>query len=558
MLPIVTLILAFGLFACSGKGGSEGVESKAKASVDYDSELNPGEPSAFEPVQGSILNARPLKLSSNEVLQDALGYTMGSIAVTPFLAGTYTFKGRYLYAGRLSEMQPSIFKTLTEFCQGIGMESDEKGMRVWWRSHHTEARREALGLAIASGHRDIHCVMLMEDSESQPFYLSFDPLPLSPADVLGSHSAAGAVDASIMMMEVSSDLLLQPNSLLKVPEASPPFDTVQALSASARVPMYSSEVGEPCAYAAGSQTAVRNPSLQKEFTVKINSGVRVKESRSTPVSGKRLKACSDISLSISDNRPRMRFTCGAYQATKNEGLEAGCQWNLRLANELDPEDETIMTVTMPRLSFAGLPSTAWASGKESVAKSEANPIRTKILALEGFSPPQLAFLEKAFDLILEVSPDVFRQDFLGYMKSANLGTTGACATSGVMGFASVGSQSITLCPYMFGAGIDSPSAIVGAAHTIIHEVRHARGFFHDVDRPEYEPCMGTAYANVFDHDIVAVCQSSYCPLLKSSAEGSYLNDINYSLKSDNRRFIGLCKRWQADMGLSETRIRGGR
>ncbi len=555
MPKVVSLFLMLWLLSCSGSGptnaGGQGAATEASADAARADRV------VFEPAQGKILSAQPLVIASSEIIQDAFDYTLGSMDVIPIAGGVYTLKGRYLYAGRLTQLSGSTAAVLSQLCQTMGVSSDGSGTRVWWRSHHTQARIEALAGAIAAGHRDIHCVMHVENQNGLPFYLSFDPLPVSEADVLGSVATKKAVQASLMMLSVKSGLVLSPVTLLKVLDFNPQFETVRALGASSHTPLYSMETGLPCAFASGSQTVVSNPELLKESSVSFE-GVQIKDAVPASIAGKRLKACSGVSIQIKEDLVKFGFTCGTYQATKNEGLEAGCQWSVLLANDKDPEDEVQVTFGMPRLSYLGSMSRGWMSGKDAVVKSEINPIRLKSIALNGFNTSQLAFLEKAFDVILDVSPDVYRQDFAGYMKAASLGTTGACAQSGVMGFASVGGNSITLCQYMFGSGIDSPSAVVGAAHTIVHEVRHARGFFHDVDRPAYEPCGGTAFANVFDHNIVAVCKSSYCPLLKSSAEGSYLNDINYSLKGDDRRFAGLCKQWQTNMGFSDARIQAGR
>ncbi|RZA22893.1 MAG: hypothetical protein EOP10_14190 [Proteobacteria bacterium] len=550
MPRVVSLFLSLWLLSCSGSGPKD--TGGHKTTADFSAAVL-----VFEPAQGKILRAQPLVIASSEVIQDAFDYTLGSLDVTPVANGIYTLKGRYLYASRLSELTGSSALILAQLCQAMGIYSDGTGTRVWWRSHHTQARMEALASAVAAGHRDLHCVMHIENQNGLPFYLSFDPLPVSDADVLGSAVAKKAVQSSLMMLNVKSGLVLAPLALLKIVDLNPQFDTVRALGASSHTPLYSMETGAPCAFAAGSQTVVSNTDLLKQSSVSFE-GVQLKAATPVAIAGKRLKACSGVSIQFKDDQAQFGFTCGTYQATKNEGLEAGCQWGVLLGNDKDPEDEITVTLGMPRLSYLGSMSRGWMSGKDAVVKSPINPIRLKSIALNGFSVSQLSFLEKAFDVILEVSPDVYRQDFAGYMKSASLGTTGACAQPGVMGYASVGGNSITLCQYMFGSGVDSPSAVVGAAHTIVHEVRHARGFFHDIDRPAYEPCGGTAFANVFDHNIVAVCTSAFCPLLKSSAEGSYLNDINYSLKGDDRRFLGLCKQWQTNMGFTDARVRAGR
>lgn len=527
-----------------GSGGSKKVGDGSNAIPDVDIEVGKVE-------------AQKLAFSDARLIQDGLDYTQAAVEITASGKGPYTLKGRYLFDSQLSSLDSAQAKVLGELCQSILVSGEGNTLKVSWRSHYSQQKKEALEAALSAGHKSTSCVAVLKDENDASVYLQFDPMPIAASGMLGSADAKKAVETGVMMLVSSPNLSFQDSSLGKLSDANPSFDSIKSITAKALLPLVSKEIGAACAYQSGSTSAVSNPNNAKDFTAQLD-GVTIKSATPVAVAGKILKSCANVQVVANGSQAALAFTCGVYQETKNEGLEAGCQWTLAVENPSDKEDSAEVTLAMPKLTYAAASAKNWPSGKDLVAKSPKNPVRAQSLKFNGFDATQTAFLEKTLDVILEVAPDIFAADFENYMRTANFSASGSCSQNGVMGFASINSTAITLCRYMFGSGIDSPSAVVGAAHTILHEVRHARGFYHDIDRPNYAPCGGSAYSNVFDHNIVVTCSSAYCPLLKTAAEGSYLNDINYSLRGDARRFQGQCKTWQSAMGLTDDRVNRGR
>ncbi len=524
-------------------------QSSQDASVETDEAKDP-----IIPVTGSILSAKPFSTLRSKLIQDGFTFTFAAVSFAE--KADYRFRGRFLYDENLSEIPNRLRDQLANLCESLGAHSEGEDLVLSWRTHYSQTKVKALSELIARGHRSLACVLELENSSRESAYLAFDPVPSLAKTYIGVDVTASRNLSGLMLLSERM-LDLRGERLLRLDSENRGYDSLPALASRSQVPIYTPEKGNLCVLANGSNSNLLNPNEAKNFTASFQ-GAKIRAIEAIPINGKILPSCEKVQLVPSEQSLEIGLTCGSYLQTKLEGLEAGCQWRVTVENLSDPEDEGTGIVSLPKVALRSAGAKTWALGKDTVAQSSRNPIRLKSIQLNGFTDIQLSFLEKAFDVILELAPEIYQSDFENYMRSATLGTSGSCSQPGVMGFASVGGNSITLCQYMFGGGIDSPASVVGAAHTILHEVRHARGYYHDIDRPAYEPCRGTAYANLFDHNIVVTCDKAYCSLLKSAAEGSYLNDINYSLRSDERRFQGLCKEWQNNLGFSDERIKLGR
>ncbi|RYE12315.1 MAG: LysM peptidoglycan-binding domain-containing protein [Sphingobacteriales bacterium] len=138
--------------------------------------------------------------------------------VTPASGGVFTLKGRYLYASRLSQLTGSSATLLSQLCQAMGLYSDGSGTRVWWRSHHTQARTEALASAIAGGHRDIRCVMHVENQNGKKIILH----KLDPKDNYYSIGRRYNIKPNVII-QYNNNAALRIGGIIKVP-TDLPFD----------------------------------------------------------------------------------------------------------------------------------------------------------------------------------------------------------------------------------------------------------------------------------------------------------------------------------------------
>jgi hypothetical protein len=241
---------------------------------------------------------------------------------------------------------------------------------------------------------------------------------------------------------------------------------------------------------------------------------------------------------------------------KDEGVEAGCQWEVTLENTQDPGNSQILNMPLDRLAFQAIDLRKLDDGYEWIPKADDNPIRQSSTAIENFDAAEKDRLAESMDLWKAIEPDSFARDFDGSVNRLKYrNDSKACAQSA--GFADdIGESVITLCDAPDDSGaipkksLSDPFGALLRAQLIAHESRHIKGWKHDWLTEDYRPCEGTAASAVLPFSLVASCTSAFCPMLRDAAFHLFLHELHSSVKGDGRRFQGQCKRWSDKMGLS--------
>jgi hypothetical protein len=72
---------------------------------------------------------------------------------------------------------------------------------------------------------------------------------------------------------------------------------------------------------------------------------------------------------------------------------------------------------------------------------------------------------------------------------------------------------------------------------------------HDFQNQTYKPCEGTSQSAKIAKELV-LCTSPYCYAFKDFGLQYYINELNYSLSGDGRRFQGTCQKWNSELNIT--------
>lgn len=505
-----------------------------------------------------------LDFALGKVDHDAASFTFGALTLTPKLKDALPIKvSRFMSFSKPKDVTAEQQSAIAKLCKDLELSSSPTELakvetvgstpfHVFWRSHYPESLKKSLSDLVVAG-QDISCILKVDAPTGEnivPFYLSFDPVPKAAGEVTGSAKAADAISRGLMLPLTKTLVKPDESPWISVDGAPEVLIAVAPLTKEG-VKLTAEANAANCVLDPNKAGALLNPTAAVTSKVNLETTFSIKVGAITPapIEGRLLKSCEALKPVEAQKKIETALTCGTYQAIKNEGLEAGCQWDIELANEKDPLNTITARVALDKVKYTTFDIKKVDQALANIPKSQKNPVVTKAITFRGFNDKQLKSMEQTFDLWLAVEPKSYDEDVHNYMKTI---TRGSC-DSGVLGFAGLRSATFTICDYaaMSDSALnkaDDPFRPIIQLITTSHEVRHAVKWYHDKDDRSYPPCGGTASSSVTMH-AVATCQLDYCFVLKNMALRELRSEINYSLANDQRKFQGQCKAWTDELGV---------
>jgi hypothetical protein len=524
-----------------------------------------------------------LQIKENKI--DAYDYTFGSQSIQiQKLEGQGSMDldiTRQVFVASRAPLSDEFRTSLTELCQDIGVSSSadtfteanllpaDGQLHVHWRSHYALKRKQQLTALLEQIKAPVRCLLKIQvgaESEQTFAILAFDPIPVESQKLAGTAKILDAVEEGLMLIDQSPIPPLDQGQLVPVDSAADIKTKIVAINSVDVKAQLSKSSGAACRYhSLNGQTKVGNPTALRSYEYSVNSEKAYTLGAVNPqsISGRNLKACGQVKTQVMDQSIQADVACGDYRAIQDEGLEAGCQWSVEVANANDPGNVIGYNIGMEKITFETVDVGSTGGAASVLPEAANNPVRAKSTIFNGFSAAQLTSMEQAFDFWIAVSPKSYEMYFDKFVTSVNyLGRTGpACREPGVLAYVeTLQSTEIFWCE---AAGMsanaisaqNSPLQILLISVTAFHENLHTRGREHDFDAPQYQPCRGTAESALISFDSLKTCQEDYCLAFKDFALQEYKAELDYSLQGDARRFQGQCQIWNNGLGLTAADFR---
>lgn len=514
-----------------------------------------------------------LKAELQKPVSDPLIHTFGAAELRPTSHASAAISvDRFLFVTDSKKLAAEDKSALSALCQNIGLSSKADSMSeaanlgseakptyLVWRSFYKQETKDLIDKLVVGGQDSILClakITVTDDAKVAPYFIAFEPAPTSQDKVLGSIDGTAASKMGLMV-PVEPKVKIAEEQLIAVAGEGNFKLGVKAISKdSVKVSPDGVPTGS-CLLNGASSTALVNPTSQlvAKFKLSSESSVTAGEFKLQAVDGRNLKACANVKTSNMDGAISVSHDCKNYQAVKDEGIEAGCQWDVSVSNKDDAENVTTVRVALPKVEFKVFNEKAVDAATALIPKEPKNPVRTRQIKFVNFGAAALSAMEMMFDLWGTTEPKTYASDVIDFMKEINLENCG----SGILGYARLGSAKLTMC---FLAGLsdsalakkDDPGKTIMTLITASHEIRHAVKWRHDKDDRNYPACGGTAYSAITMHALLVTCSEPYCIVLRKMAQREYISELKYSLNGDNRRFQGQCKKWSDEIGLKDSQL----
>lgn len=504
----------------------------------------------------------------NDLNQDAVDYTFGSAKfVSKGLKSESIVSKRFLKVSNATSLTATQKDQLVGLCRDIGLSSSateieaavgsgssEKPIHLWWRSHYKSSLKSLMAELLTAGQKEILCVLKVEAEDNaniRPFYVAFDPLPTDAGNAKGSAQIPKAIDSGLMLPTRFYASEADEAKLIAVDAPAEILIAVEALNEDT-IKATPEPDSSSCLLNPAKASALLNAKQALTSRVKFESSAEIAfgSIESKPIDGRFLKSCEAIKPAAVGKAVEAKLDCGIYQSVKNEGAEAGCQWDVELVNPKDRSNTIAIRMGLGKVAFKTFDIKKVDASLANLPQSPKNPVRAKAFDFVGFNKAQLKSMEQMFDLWLAVEPKSYDDDVDGYMRRISIDD----CQDGVLGFAGLRSATFTICTLSRLAEsdlkrADDPYRLIIQLITTAHEVRHAVKWEHDFENKSYQPCEGSAASAVTMHAIAAKCELDYCLVLKNMAIREFRAELQYSLNGDNRRFQGQCKAWTDDLGI---------
>ncbi len=505
---------------------------------------------------------------------DAVDYTFGVMAVEfdPGLSEVSFKQSRALVTdGTLTQAQ---LDSLSPICRDIGLSSDassyveasdwKKGQKLYlmWRSHYRAAAKQALADLIAQGNAGAECLLHLNYQDAsgaaQNVNLVLDPAPASATGFAGSAKLDQAVKAGLLLPQIANSTATFPtNKLNTISDALKVALKVAPLSAD-KLPINAhNPTGEQCYYATGT-TRVANPYGMTTMTFDVggDSDPTPSDIKAKTISGRMIAQCQNLKPALNGKSISMDVSCDDYQKIKEQGMEAGCAWDVTVANPQDNENSVALPMQMSKLVYKSIDSSKVDQALQLVPQSPENPIRNKTVTLKGMSQGQTLALSDMFDLWIALDADSFRRDFASMVRNIQFGTNQKCGNSG--GYTYYNTDTINWCPNgdsseaSVAQRFKDPVAALYRSVLFYHEARHAHDIRHDYEPTDYAACQGTAMSASLAYIVGTKCDYDYCKAFKSAIVSDYKLEMDYDFNGDGtgRKGQGLCRTWSAALGIS--------
>ncbi|RZA23689.1 MAG: hypothetical protein EOP10_12055 [Proteobacteria bacterium] len=557
---------------------SKGDNARAKAREANTSDSQATElPSEETDLPGSaILRGDPLnlKLSATPEL-DAYDFTFGSVKVTLETklsnAGLIYKRGLLLKKGVILDADKRAFAN--RLCKDMGLSDSADtfvmakkftgaDLFLMWRSHFGADVKVFLADYLAKNGESLRCVLsvsIESAGSKEATDIVFDPLAESTATILGSAKAEAALKEGLLMVASHSEQDLLGQVFENITLAEKITTQVAALNAlDFKLDALDDANSEQCYLISnGGTTKPFNPNSMSGavFSLKGKAEYTSGDLKPRTLAGRLIKECAAIKIEKSDTQVAAMFSCADYFAIKDQGMEAGCAWELPIAHKTDPENFFTLPLIMEKLNVRTRDGgrVLDQSSLSVIPLSGINDIRDGKVNLSALSKGQAQLLEDGLDIWIAVDEKSYRDNFYNHIKT--ISWDGAC-TYGA--YAQYGSDMITWCG---GGGLteqyasrrfQDPNLMFYRGMLAYHESLHTRNRKHDVEDKTYQPCAGTANAAILSTYLLKTCNFDFCKQLKPAAVTLYKNELNYNYNGDTtgRKGQGDCKKWSTELGVS--------
>ncbi|RZA19491.1 MAG: hypothetical protein EOP10_19525 [Proteobacteria bacterium] len=579
----VLLSTLTGLITSCNSGPQRNSYSKGDGAGAKSREANSGDgqatdlPSVDTDLPGSAtLPGEPLnlKLSATPEL-DAYDFTFGSLKITldTKLSSASLIYKRAILVKKGVILDDEKKALANRLCKDIGLsdspDSFEMAKRftgadlyLMWRSHFGADVKVFLADYLAKNGESLRCalsVSIEASGKKEATDIFFDPLADSVASILGSAKPEAALKEGLLMIANTQEqnLLGKVFENISVPEKI--TTQIAALNALDFKLEASDDARREQCYliASGTTTKIFNPNSVSGalYSLKAKAEYNSGELKTKSLGGRLIKECAAIKMEKSDNQLAAVVSCADYFAIKDQGMEAGCAWELPISHKADPENSLALPFILEKLNVKTRDGgqVLDQSSQSLIPLSGINDIRDGKVNVSALSKGQAQLLEDGIDIWIAVDEKSYRDNFYNHIKT--ISWDGAC-TYGA--YAQYGSDMITWCG---GGGIteqyasrrfQDPNLMFYRGMLAYHESLHTRNRKHDVEDKTYLPCAGTANAAVLSTFLLKSCDFDFCKQLKPSAVSLYKNELNYNYNGDTtgRKAQGDCKKWSTELGVS--------
>jgi hypothetical protein len=524
-----------------------------------------------------------LQIKDNQI--DAYDYTFGSQTIQIQKIDSQGSMDlditRQVFVASRTGLGDELKASLTELCRDVGLSTSATTyteasrlpadglLHMHWRSHYSLKQKQQLVAYLEQIKAPVRCLLRIQvgaASDQQFAIIALDPIPVETQKLAGTAKVLDAVEEGLMLIDQSPIPPLDQGQLIPVDSSADVKTKIVAINSVDIKAQLSRSSGAACRYhSLNGQTKVGNPTALRSYEYSVSSTKAYALGAVSPqsISGRNLQACGKVKTQVTAQNIQAEVACGDYRAIQDEGLEAGCQWSVEVANRNDPGNVIGYNIGMEKISFETVDVGSTVGAASVLPEAANNPIRAKSTIFNGFSAPQLTSMEQAFDFWIAVSPKSYEMYFDKFVTSVNyLGRTGpACREPGVLAYVeTLQSTEIFWCE---AAGMSanaisaqiSPLQILLISVTAFHENLHTRGRDHDFDTPQVQPCRGTSESALISFDSIKTCQEDYCLAFKDFALQEYKAELDYSLQGDARRFQGQCQIWNNGLGLTAADFR---
>ncbi|RYZ89270.1 MAG: hypothetical protein EOP04_07275 [Proteobacteria bacterium] len=499
----------------------------------------------------------PLSFTTASIAQDSYDYTYGSLKIKSDVSLSKNYE-IYLHDTKITSLMSSESDTLKDLCQAIGVVSEGQNTLLSWRSHYSVAVKRLLKNLMLQGHDAISCVVSWKAAPNKPaYFVIFDPIPSTEADILGTKSAKDALLEVVMSpQQLKTGEAWLPSNMeqVELDQTKSKLRSVKSIHASTVTLAVSAEQGDECILdSSDAKNPTFNKDQPKEFTYSFNalSPFALGAIRAIEAKDGMQKTCEEISMKAEKNALKSASKCETYTRLLAENKLAQCQWEVEFSNSADKENSVSKIITLAKIKPKTLNFLDWNSTRTFIPQNADNPIRKKKVQLVNMSAEETAFMAQLFDLIMHLLPEFYERDFKNTVRTLAKATADdKTCVAGAAGYtAGLNVDRINICPVVL-KDLDLPKTSALRMQLIYHETRHAIGLKHDKDDLTLEPCMGTALSADVPIMYVSRCDDIFCKALRIySPTASYIFQLNYSLNNDERRFQGLCQKWNKILGI---------
>lgn len=509
-----------------------------------------------------------------EATHDAYDFTFGvANLILPLATIDYSLiTSRSALSESAATLDETQKATAQKICQDLAVSESpteikepsvwKKGQKLYliWRSHYSSALNDSLSSILLKG-SNLQCVVNFELTAADHKHsvnLLLNPISATTQGLSGTSKLDEAIKEGLLLpLEQTNETAYRPETIIAVDSAAQILFNVRAISRNDLITraMAATDLDQ-CYYAVSNgSTHVSNPYTRNSLGFEIASpqDLSIAEVIPKATGGRDLAQCKTFASEIVGRSVRLDLSCGEYDAIKDLGLEAGCGWDIVIANNQDKENNLRSAVAMSKIPFQNIDPNKANQVLKMLPRSDLNPVRNGKTKLTGFKDSYRPLIEDAFDLWLAVDETTFREDYLDFITEISFDS--ACTYGG---YTYYGAHLITWCG---GGAINDqaaanrmidPSSTIYRAMLAHHENRHGRNFRHDFEVPNYEPCSGTAFSAKIAYNIATECKYDYCRVMRDLSVANYKNELNYSYANDftGRKAKGLCKTWTTALGIS--------